>query len=219
MRSLIIIVAVAMASLAAPAAQASEGRGQPFITAADYQKNISLKDFRVNPRGYFVNESAFRLIVKYVGDEIGQPLSAAQFVALVKSNQVRVRSCAASESINTGALSGDQFHWFTRGCRQGEEIVQVLATGRWIDVISLNCLNAVEDPTPVPPPNTPLLVSNPPATPVWQAPPPSLRVTVTYREGISVAGGTYISGCCGCINVTTIQGVSISGSSSTQIIY
>lgn len=200
--------------LAAPAAQAREVAEQPFFKAEFYKKNITLEEFRVNPRNFFRSEAAFDLIVDYVGGEIGQPLTGSQFVALVRSDQVRVRDCPGSEKINTGALAVNQFHWFVRACRSGEQILQVMVKDRWIDVMSLNCGNANEDQTPVPPP----MLTYVPPPPVFTAPPPP-QVTMTYREGFSVAGGTYASGCCGCFQVYTIQGVSIPGSSSTQIIF
>ncbi len=151
---LFALALMAMGSvLAAPAALALEVVEQPFITAAHYKKNISLTQWRSNIRGYFRSEAAFDLIVDYVGDEIGRPLSGSEFIALMRDEtQTRVRDCGPNESINTGALAGNQFHWFDRMCRSGEQIVQVLVNGKWIDVISLNCLNAVEDKTPAPAP-------------------------------------------------------------------
>jgi hypothetical protein len=147
MLGLVLALLVAFGSFISPAMASAE---QPFITAAHYKKNISLEKFQGNPRSFFRSEAAFDLIVDYVGDEIGQKLTDAEFVALMRSDQVRTRSCTGS--INTGALAGNQFSWFVRKCRPGEEIIQVLVDendDRWIDVISLNCLNAVEDQTPV----------------------------------------------------------------------
>lgn len=157
MRKYMLLLAAPMAliSLTAPA-QASEGGGEPFITAAHYKKNISLAEFRINIRSYFKSETAFRLIVRYVGDEIWKPdLSAAEFNALIRDDkQTRVRACKVGEKINTGAYLNGQFFWFVRACRPGEQIVQVLVNGVWKDMFSLNCLNAVEDQTTVPPPAT-----------------------------------------------------------------
>jgi hypothetical protein len=97
MRKLAMLLAALMAlfSFITPAL-AEEGRGKPFIAAAHYKKNISLDDFQVNPRSYFESEAAFDLIVDYVADEIGQPLTASQFVALMRDeSQTRVRDCRA----------------------------------------------------------------------------------------------------------------------------
>ena len=166
MRKLAMLLAALMAlfSFAVPAS-AQEGRGQPFITAEYYQDNISLEQFRENPRSFFRSEAAFDLIVDYVGDEIGvDNLTDAQFIALVRDgSRTRVRDCAAGERINTGAFAGNQFHWFVRDCRSGEQIVQMLVNGVWIDLFSLGCLNAVEDPNPVAPPA--LTDGTPPALP------------------------------------------------------
>lgn len=145
---------------------------QPFITAKFYKKNISLEQFRVNPRSYFRSEAAFDLIVDYVGDEIGQNLSGSQFVALMRSDRTRTRACVGT--INTGSFTGTQFHWFMRKCRAGEEIVQAKVGDQWVDIFSLNCLNAVEDksfitPSPVaytPPPSPPRMVRSTTAIPV-----------------------------------------------------
>lgn len=149
----LLAASMALTSLTVPA-QASEGGGEPFITAAHYKKNISLEQFRANPRSYFKSETAFRLIVRYVGDEIWEPdLTAAEFNALMRDEkQTRVRACNVGEKINTGAYLNGQFFWFVRVCRPGEQIVQVLVKGVWKDMFSLNCLNAVEDQTPAPPP-------------------------------------------------------------------
>jgi hypothetical protein len=142
-----IAPALLMASglLATPAYATGE---QPFITAKFYKKNISLEQFRENTRSYFRSEAAFDLIVDYTADEIGQKLSDSEFIALMRSDQVRTRECIGS--ITTGSLLGNQFNWFTRECRYGELIVQAKVGDRWIDLFSLNCLNAVEDQTPVP---------------------------------------------------------------------
>jgi hypothetical protein len=119
----------------------------PFIKAEYYMKNITLEQFRVNPRSYFRSESAFDLLADFVGGEIGLPdLTNAEFIALLNDDsQVRTRSCSTEESINTGALQDDGFNWFERACRSGEEIVQIKFADVWVDVFSLNCLNAVED--------------------------------------------------------------------------
>lgn len=181
-------------SFFASSAQAREVAEQPFITAAHYKKNISLAEFRVNPRSFFRSEAAFDLIVDYVGGEIGQKLTGSQFVALMRSDQVRVRDCAVSEKINTGALAGNQFHWIVRNCRQGEQIVQVLVNGRWIDVISLNCLNAVEDQTPVPPP----AATPPPAA--YNPPPKKCRLVPVTQPGTQPRLRYFSEGISCCIN-------------------
>lgn len=166
--ALLLAAPMALTSLSTPAS-ANEGGGQPFITAAHYRQNISLAEFQVNPRNYFRSEDAFRLITRYVGDEIGRPnLSAAEFNALIRdTTQTRVRVCAADERINTGAYANGQFFWFVRACRAGEQIVQVLVNGVWKDMFSLGCLNAVEDKTP----------ARPPALNVYQPPAPPQRTT------------------------------------------
>lgn len=133
---------------------------EPFIAAPFYKKNISLEVFKENPRQYFRSESAFDLLVDYVGDEIGQEISDAEFIALMRSDRVRARECPTTEEITTGAYDGGEFSWLNRFCREGEQITQTQVGERWLDLFSLNCLNAVEDkvPVPVPPP----VVVNPP---------------------------------------------------------
>lgn len=181
-----------VAYVSAAPAVAAEGRGQPFITAAYYQKNITLDQFKVNPRSYFRSEDAFRLIVRYVGDEIGKPdLTAAEFIALMRDDtQTQVRACAVGERINTGAYEGGQFHWFIRSCRPGEKIVQV----RGKDMFSLNCLNAVEDKTPAPPPRFTYVTPPPPIAPQL----PQKTVTVVTTPGILVPGSIFTIGCVCC---------------------
>jgi hypothetical protein len=128
----------------------------PFIKAEHHKQNISLSEFRKNPRGYFRSDSAFNLLVGYVEQETSVAFSNSEFTALIRDDaQVRTRNCPTDEEINTGALEGDQFFWFERECRDGEQIVQLFFDDHWIDLFSLNCLNAVEDKTPVP---TPILV-------------------------------------------------------------
>jgi hypothetical protein len=125
----------------------------PFIKDKYFKQNITLEAFRSNPREYFRSESAFNLLVGYVESEINHPLTSAEFIALMNDrNQVRSRKCPTTESVRVGGLSDDQFFWITRKCRSGEEIVQLRLNDRWIDVFSLNCLNAKEDTTPVAPP-------------------------------------------------------------------
>ena len=125
----------------------------PFIKDKYFKQNITLEAFRSNPREYFRSESAFNLLVGYVESEINHPLTSAEFIALMNDrNQVRSRKCPTTESVRVGGLSDDQFFWITRKCRSGEEIVQLRLNDRWIDVFSLNCLNAKEDTTPVPAP-------------------------------------------------------------------
>jgi len=126
---------------------------EPFIKKEFYKQNITLEELQSDVRGKFRHEAAFDQLTKYVGGEVGKSLSGAEFTALLNDNsQVQVRNCLAGEKIKTGAIQGDQFHWFWRSCRSGEQIIQVKLGDRWIDVISLNCLNAVEDQTPVPAP-------------------------------------------------------------------
>lgn len=200
----LVIMAVGLGALAAPAAVAREVVEQPFITAKFYKQNISLEQFRVNPRSYFRSEAAFDLIVDYVGDEIGQPLTSSQFFALVRSEQVKVRDCAAGESINTGALAGNQFHWFVRSCRAGEQILQVQVNSKWIDVVSLNCLNAVEDKTPV---LSPLLT---PVPSVVLSPRPQPVTTYQVIPGFTVGGLIFLAeDCCCGDKLYALPGVSV----------
>ena len=136
-----------------PLHAAAEEAVTPFIKSEYFMQNISLDDFRINPREYFRSEAAFNLLVGYVESEINQPLTNAEFIALMKdASQARARSCPTTEKIRVGGLSGNHFYWFTRFCREGEEMVQLRLNDRWIDVFSLNCLNAKEDTTPVPAP-------------------------------------------------------------------
>lgn len=132
--------------------EAKEDNVDPFIKKEFYKQNLPMEQFQSNPRGYFRSEAAFNLLTGFVGKEAGVSLTSAEFIALMNSDQVRIRDCPTSEKINTGAFEVDQFHWFERDCRSGEQIVQVKLGDRWKDVFSLNCLNAVEDKTPVPPP-------------------------------------------------------------------
>lgn len=187
MIAMMLAALVALCSISTPAT-AQEGRGQPFITAAHYKANITIEEFRANPRSYFRSEAAFDLIVDYVGDEIGvDNLTDAQFIALVRDgSRTRVRDCAAGERINTGALAGSQFHWFVRGCRSGEQIVETLVNGVWIDLFSLGCLNAVEDSDPVAPPSggTIVITLTPPSG--GSIVPPAITTSVV--PGASVDG-------------------------------
>ena len=139
---------VALASATPAMAQEAPGV-QPFITAEHYMDNISLDKFRSNPRSYFRSEAAFNLLRDYVGSEINQELTSAEFIALLRSDEyVVVRDCSMNESINTGGLYWNgqswEFSWFVRSCRAGEQIIQFKLGNQRIDLISLNCLNAVE---------------------------------------------------------------------------
>ena len=94
-------------------------------------------------------EAAFNLLRDYVGSEINQELTSAEFIALLRSDEyVVVRDCSMNESINTGGLYWNgqswEFSWFVRSCRAGEQIIQFKLGNQRIDLISLNCLNAVE---------------------------------------------------------------------------
>ncbi len=174
-------------------ALASEGRGQPFITAAYYKKNITLDQFNTNGRSFFDSERKFDLIVEHVADEIGRPLSDAEFLALMKDkSQTRARNCPTSEVINTGSYDNGEFHWFERNCRSGEQIVQVLVNGVWKDMFSLNCLNGAEDKTIVPPPS--LTYAPPvPTTPV--VPRRGRGATMTTTAGANQqAAAPYVGG-------------------------
>lgn len=190
----------------------------PFITAEHYMKNIALDEYRTNQRGYFRSEAAFDLLVDYVADEIGQPLTDAQFIALMRSDQVRARDCPTSEVINTGALRGNQFYWFTRHCRLGEQIVQAKVHGRWIDLFSLNCLNAVEDKTPVP---SPLVFVPAPPEPQpkqcrWVAVSQTVRQNLPYQ----LPSTAIHVGCCkSCSHTHFINGQLVDFGTSGSITY
>jgi len=188
---------LALLALASPAS-AQNSSIEPFIKAEFWKKNITLEEFRANPRSYFRSEAAFDLLVDYVADEIGQPLTDAEFIALMRSDQVRARSCPISEMINTGALRGDQFYWFTRNCRSGEEIIQINLNGRWVDLISLNCLNSIEDQTPV---ASPIQThTDPPSQPLvdFGGEPTTSQMTPFTPQIFTPAfiGGGNACGCC-----------------------
>lgn len=141
-----------VAVMAAPSS-AQEEVILPFMAAEYYQRNISLKEFNENPRLYFRSEAAFDLLVDFIADEIGRPLTGREFIALMRSDKVLVRDCSAAETLTTGALrqedSGLDFYWFSRTCRPGEQIVQLKIDKSVVDLFSLNCLNAVEEKMPV----------------------------------------------------------------------
>ena len=209
-----LVPALLMASglVASPAA----AQEQPFIKAQFYKKNISLEQFRTSPRSYFRSEAAFDLIVDYVGDEIGQKLTDSEFIALMRSDRVQTRACTGS--ITTGSFAKDQFHWFDRACRAGERIVQALVGDRWIDLFSLNCLNGVEDKTPVPPPSNKL----PPPNIVYAPPQYTQKmVTVTPMSGMIIGGTIMNVGCvcCGQGSVIGTPTIYMPGSVSTTVTF
>jgi hypothetical protein len=136
--------------------EAKEGEGDPFIKKEFYKKNITLKQFQGNSFIFYRSNAAMTLSVGYVGTQLGLPnLSNEEFATLLSDEKlVRTRICPTSEIITTGALLGDEFSWFDRNCRKDEPILQVRENEEavWKDVLSLGCLNAVRDKTPVPPP-------------------------------------------------------------------
>lgn len=213
MLGLVPTLLMASGLMATPAHAAAE---QPFITAKFYKTNISLEQFRTSPRSYFRSEAAFDLIVDYVGDEIGQKLTDSEFIALMRSDRVKTRACTGS--ITTGSFAKNQFHWFDRACRSGELIVQALVGDRWIDLFSLNCLNAVEDRTPVPPPPNIL----PPPNIVY-VPPQQMQkiITVTPMSGMTIGGTVMTVGCvcCGQGYVIGTPAIHLPGSVSTTVTF
>jgi hypothetical protein len=212
-----VVAASLMALSTAPVAAQAAPPAEPFIKAEYWKDNISFSSFQKSPRSYFRSERAFDLLVGYVSDEIGKPLTGSQFTALMRSDQVRTRTCPTSEKIMTGFLRGNDFDWEARYCRAGEAIVQYNLGGRWIDLFSLNCLNAVEDQTPVPPPPPAMTyrmeVPPPPPMPVRQR----QRSTQVWQSPSITVGGMVMSFGCICCGAQTVMGtplITIPGSTS-----
>jgi hypothetical protein len=95
--------------------------------------------------------------------------------------------------------------------------VQYNLGGRWIDLFSLNCLNAVEDQTPVPPPPPAMTyrmeVPPPPPMPVRQR----QRSTQVWQSPSITVGGMVMSFGCICCGAQTVMGtplITIPGSTS-----
>ena len=180
----------------------------PFIKSEFWKQNISLDDFRSNPRLYFRSESAFNQLMAYLEGRARRPISDSEFIALVRDDtQTRVRDCRPSEIINTGAMHDGGFHWFERKCRPGEQIVQFKLDGVWTDFASLNCLNAVEDKTRVQPP---LLGAVPQSTAV--SPLPIQRST--FSDIVPSGTGTFQPGLYLPGNVCGGKGLFIPGTAS-----
>lgn len=180
----------------------------PFIVGIYWKKNIPLQLFQSNPRIYYRSEGAFQLSRQYAERVTGQSLTDAEFVALLRSERARTIDCEGE--ITTGALQGDEFYWFTRQCRVDEEKIQLRVADRWVDFMSLGCLNAVEDKTPA-------LVPLPPVTPVVvaeSAPIPEKEKSCRFVPTASTKspdiylGGSFIgSGFC----ITGTPGLMIQG--------
>lgn len=142
--SMLVVPIVALGTFVAPAS--ANSNIVPFIRASDYKKNLSFEEFRANPRIFYRSEAAFQLSRQYAESVTGQSLTSGQFTALLQSDMVRVTQCLGN--ITTGAMRGEGYYWIDRPCRKGEEIIQVSVGDLWVDFISLNCLNTVEDKTP-----------------------------------------------------------------------
>jgi hypothetical protein len=212
-----LMVAASITALSGTSPASAEEPGTPFIKAEYWKENISHQEFKAKPRTYFRSERAFDLMVGYVSGEIGQNLTGSQFIALMRSDQVRARACSTDERITTGFLRGEEFDWETRFCRVGEQIVQYRLGDRWIDLFSLNCLNAVEDQIPVPPP-TPSVAFRyvpPPAPPVPMERPQ--KQTIIWRTPDTFVSGTVIGFgciCCGLQSVIGTPSIHVPGSVS-----
>jgi hypothetical protein len=122
---------------------------EPFIKAELYKTQgtaLSLESFAQNPRIYYRSEQAFQSSRQYAERVIDSSLTDVEFIALLQSDRVRTKAC--SGEVTTGGLLLDDYHWFQRQCYQHEEIVQVKVGGRWVDLLSLACLNPIEDKSP-----------------------------------------------------------------------
>jgi hypothetical protein len=83
--------------------------------------------------------------VLYVSARLGQQLSAGQVANLLRSRQVRVVPCGG-EFVSAGYHAPtNSLGWLRRGCRPGEQWVEVdLGGGQWTPLFSLGCLNPID---------------------------------------------------------------------------
>ena len=145
----VIVIALFLCPVLVTAAEVS---ATPFIKAEYYKGEgsnaLTSQRFASNPRIYYRSEHAFQMGREWAERVIDSSLTDAEFIALLQSDRVRTMLC--NGKVTTGGLLPQDYHWFERQCYSKEEILQVEVGGRWVDLLSLACLNPIEDKTPLP---------------------------------------------------------------------